>query len=276
MTPRALLLVFAAALAARADTLILKDGTHVTGRWWSIDAAEVHFLVDNQLHHFARAQVSAVTFGDATLPAPPTPAPAAQPPAQAPPAPAAPAEPAPRAPSLSRPPSLNRNPPPAASSSSPSPAPASAPARAVDEPDQIAAVYFQRTPREFVPLDHTQAVERRRGSSSYFEIAGPQARMRVKEATELVFVVRLPKGLLASVYSLFPLVPADGARRTESPKGQRNGLVTWPFAIATIDESGYVTYSFTVRDLPPGEYSFSPSTSNDGYCFGVDPAPAAR
>jgi hypothetical protein len=37
-------------------------------------------------------------------------------------------------------------------------------------------------------------------------------------------------------------------------------------------ESGEITYTLTIRDLPTGEYSFSPSTSNDGYCFGVDPS----
>jgi hypothetical protein len=90
-----------AGAAAQADTLILKDGTHVTGRWWSIDAGHVHILVNNQLPHYPRPGVSAVTFGNATLPPPPparsTPpsATSAQPPASA-------AQPA-RAPTLARP-----------------------------------------------------------------------------------------------------------------------------------------------------------------------------
>jgi hypothetical protein len=48
--------------------------------------------------------------------------------------------------------------------------------------------------------------------------------------------------------------------------------VTWPVDIEKNDESSLITYALTVRDLPTGEYSFSPSSSNDGYCFGVDPA----
>ena len=55
---------------AQPNSLILKDGTHVTGRWWSIDATDMHFLVNNQLQHYPRPDVSAVTFGDATLPPP--------------------------------------------------------------------------------------------------------------------------------------------------------------------------------------------------------------
>jgi hypothetical protein len=48
--------------------------------------------------------------------------------------------------------------------------------------------------------------------------------------------------------------------------------MTWPFDISINDNSSLMTYTLTVRDLPAGEYSFSPSSSNDGYCFGVDPA----
>jgi hypothetical protein len=46
----------------------------------------------------------------------------------------------------------------------------------------------------------------------------------------------------------------------------------WPIDIGKTEGSGEIAYSFTVTDLPIGEYSFSPSTSNDGYCFGVDPS----
>src|SRR5580698_2031863 len=56
---------------AQPNSLILNDGTHVTGRWWSIDATMMHFLVNSQLQHYPRPDVSAVTFGNATLPPPP-------------------------------------------------------------------------------------------------------------------------------------------------------------------------------------------------------------
>ena len=87
-----------------------------------------------------------------------------------------------------------------------------------------------------------------------------------------MFVLRLPKGVDPASYSLFPLATVNGSRRTRSQPGRRGGLMTWPVDIEKNDESSLITYALTVRDLPTGEYSFSPSSSNDGYCFGVDPS----
>ena len=132
-------------------------------------------------------------------------------------------------------------------------------------------VYFWNG-RDLTPLERNQALERGRGPTQYWEMPAPQSRVRLKEAPGLVFVVRLPKGVDPHGYSLFPLLTVNGSRRTQPQPGRRGGLMTWPFKIEMNDESGYDTYTFTVRDLPTGEYSFSPSSSNDGYCFGVDPA----
>jgi len=266
LTTRASVLLFSLALTAQADTLILKDGKHVTGRWWSIDASQVHFLVDNQLQDFPRPGVSAVTFGDATLPPPP---PSTPPSATSEQPPASAAEPA-RAPTLARssggpppqPPTLTR---PSGS------APPLAPPRGLSQPEEIGMVYFWNG-RDLTPLERNQAVEHRSGSTQYWEMPAPQSRVRLNEASSLVFVVRLPKGVDPASYSLFPLATVNGSRRTRSQPGRRGGLVTWPFDIEKNDESGLITYALTVRDLPTGEYSFSPSSSNDGYCFGVDPS----
>ena len=43
---------------AQPNSLILNDGTHVTGRWWSIDATDMHFRVNDQLQHYPRPDVS--------------------------------------------------------------------------------------------------------------------------------------------------------------------------------------------------------------------------
>jgi hypothetical protein len=51
--------------------LFLIDGTQVAGKWWSIDATDIHFLVDDQLQHYPRVKVLGITFGAATLPPPP-------------------------------------------------------------------------------------------------------------------------------------------------------------------------------------------------------------
>lgn len=132
-------------------------------------------------------------------------------------------------------------------------------------------VYFWNG-RVLIPLERNQAVEHGSGSSQYWEMLAPQSRVRLNEASSLVFVVRLPKGVDPASYSLFPLLTVNGSRRTRSQPGRRGGLVTWPFNVEINDESGLITYALSVRDLPAGEYSFSPSSSNDGYCFGVDPS----
>jgi len=254
MTTRASVLLFCLALTVQADTLILKDGTHVTGRWWSIDASHVHFLVDNQLQHYPRPAVSAVTFGDATLP-PLSPAPSTPPPAISAQPPASAAQPA-RAPTLTRP------------SGS---APPSAPPRGLSQPEEIGMVYSWNG-KVLTPLERNQAVAHESGSKQYWEMPAPQSRVRLNEASSLVFILRLPIGVDPASYSLFPLATVNGRRRTRSQTGRRGGLMTWPVDIEKNDESSLITYALTVRDLPTGEYSFSPSSSNDGYCFGVDPS----
>jgi len=281
MTTRASVLLLSLALMAKADTLILKDGTHVTGRWWSIDARQVHFLVNNQLQHYPRPDVSAVTFGDATLPPPPL-APSTPPPATSTQPPASAPRPA-RAPTLARssdspppsPPTLARSsdspspPPPRLTQPSGSPPP-SAPQRGLSQPEEIGTVYYWNG-KVLTPLERNEAVERKSGSTQYWEMPGPQARVRLNEAGSLVFILRLPKGVDPAGYSLFPLVTVNGTRRTRSQPGRRGGLTTWPVDIAINDATSLITYALTVKDLPTGEYSFSPSSSNDGYCFGVDP-----
>ena len=255
---------------AQADTLILKDGTHVTGRWWSIDASHVHLLVNNQLQHYPRPDVLAVTFGGAALPPPrpstPRSSTSAQPPAGAAQPASAPtlarssASPPPQPPTLTRP----------AESTAPS-----APSRGLSQPEEIGMVYFWNG-SVLTPLERDQAVERRSGSTQYWEMPAPKSRVRLNEASSLVFIVRLPKGVDPAGYSLFPLATVNGSRRTRPQQNRRGGLMTWPVDIEKNDESSLITYALTVRDLPTGEYSFSPSSSNDGYCFGVDPSAPGR
>ncbi len=243
---------------AQPNSLTLNDGTHVAGRWWSLDASNMHFLVNNQLQHYPRRDVKGVTFGNATLPPPPAPSPpatAAPPPARAPTAAQSSAGPPP-------PPSLTR---PSGSAST------SVPPRGLSQPEEIGVVYSWNG-KVLTPLERNQAVEHRKGSTQYFEMAGPQSRVRLNEASSLVFILRLPRGVDPASYSLFPLATIDGGRRTQSQRGRRGGLMTWPVDIEKNDESSLITYALTVRDLPTGEYSFSASGSDDGYCFGVDPS----
>jgi hypothetical protein len=255
------------AAPAQPNSLFLKDGKQVAGRWWSIDATDMHFLVNDQLQHYPRADVSGVTFGSASLPPLPppqahttTPAASAQPLASA-------APPA-RVPTLARSSAGTPQQPPTLKRPSDS-APPSAPQRGLSQPEEVGTVYFWNG-KVLIPLERSQAVERKKGSTQYFEMPAPQSPVRLSETTSLVFILRLPQGVNPASYNLFQLVTVDGSRRTRSEPGRRGGLMTWPVDIEKNSESGLVTYNLTVRDLPTGEWSFSPSSSNDAYCFGVD------
>ena len=132
-------------------------------------------------------------------------------------------------------------------------------------------VYFWNG-KGLIPLERNQAAERKKVSAQYFEMPGPKSPVRLPETTSLMFILRLPEGVDPASYSLFSLATVDGGRRTRPQPGRRGVLMTWPVDIEKNDESSLITYNLTVRDLPTGEWSFSPSSSNDGYCFGVDPS----
>ena len=132
-------------------------------------------------------------------------------------------------------------------------------------------VYFWNG-KVLIPLERNQAVEHKKGSTQYFEMPAPQSPVRLSESSRLVFILRLPPGVDPASYTLFQLVTLGGSRRTRSQPGRRGGLLTWAVDIEKNDDSSLITHSLAVRDLPTGEWSFSPSSSNDGYCFGVDPS----
>jgi len=245
------------------NSLSLKGGTHVAGRWWSMDATNVHFLINNQLQHYPRQDVLGVIFGNAAPALPPKPP--AQPPASTPPLVPAPA-PARQSAAPRQPPSLTRPSGGAAPSASP---------RSVSQPEQIGMVYFWNG-KDLTPLEVSQAVERKSGSTQYFEMPAAQSPIRLHEVPSLVFILRLPDGVDPANYSLFPLATVSGSRRTQSPPGRRGVIATWPVDIKKNDETSLITYNLTVRDLPAGEYAFSPSNSNNAYCFGVDASAAGQ
>ena len=51
-------------LCACADTLILRSGERISGRWWATDAKVVSFLVDGHLESYPSSDVSEVIFGE--------------------------------------------------------------------------------------------------------------------------------------------------------------------------------------------------------------------
>jgi hypothetical protein len=59
-------LLFLLDVTVHADTLVLRNGTRVSGKWWATDSKVVSFLVDDHLEFYPRADVSEVVFGERT------------------------------------------------------------------------------------------------------------------------------------------------------------------------------------------------------------------
>lgn len=243
MTMRSIVLLFLLWASAQADTLILRNGTRVTGRWWASDADGINFLVNGRLEQYPRAEVSEVVFGDG-------PGADSAPAATAPVPPAAPTR--------------------AGSTGSAAPI--------VSEPDQIGAVYFQDASGNLLPLEQTAAAGHRAPAApggrggQYWDMPGAHSRFRLQSNSQMLFVVELPGGIAPSTFQLYPLETRGNARRT---KGGNGAAMTIPLSSRKVAGNTYILAP--VGPLAPGEYSFSPSNSNDAYCFGIDSAaPDAR
>jgi hypothetical protein len=84
----------------------------------------------------------------------------------------------------------------------------------------------------------------------------------------MLFVVRLANNVDAGGYQLLPLEPRTDGRWTKI--NPENGSVPRALPLSAT-KIGEATYSLTpAQDLTAGEYAFSPSNSNDAYCFGID------
>jgi len=59
-------LLFLLDVTVHADTLVLRNGTRVSGKWWATDTKVVSFLVNDHLEFYPRADVSEVVFGERT------------------------------------------------------------------------------------------------------------------------------------------------------------------------------------------------------------------
>jgi len=147
-------------------------------------------------------------------------------------------------------------------------------ARAPAEPANIGVVYLQDESGALWPLERNQGIQRTGGRSreagvAYWEMAGAKSPVRLKSGQKMLFVVRLANGIDPATFSLFPLDTRQGERRTRSDPRNRSTPLQ---AALNIMNVGEVSYGLTpVNPLPPGEYAFSATNSNDAYCFAVDP-----
>jgi hypothetical protein len=56
-------LILLLGVSSHADTLVLRNGMRVSGKWWATDAKVVSFLVNDHLEFYPRTDVSEVIFG---------------------------------------------------------------------------------------------------------------------------------------------------------------------------------------------------------------------
>jgi hypothetical protein len=249
MTVRCAAMLLVLALSSGADTLILRNGTQVTGRWWATDAKVISFLVNDHLEFYARPDVSEIVFGAApSANSAPVPAPAT---ALAPPS------------SLRSSETIANN------------------EVIVTKPDQIGAIYFQQDSGKLLPLERTEGVPHGASgaagtghsgndqSGQYWDIQGPRSPFRLRSDDKITFVVRMADGIAPNTFSLYPLETKGTTRRTKAAIVS-GPVPTIPFTVRKVTGN---TYALTPAGfLSPGEYAFSPANSNDAYCFGIDAA----
>ena len=118
------------------------------------------------------------------------------------------------------------------------------------------------------------------GVKSLLEIKGEKSPIRFKEGQQLEFVVLIPSQQTdpQGILQFFSLESLKGKRQLILAK---EGLTSaGPKSVVSskavpFNAAKYGTSSFKItsaQNLSPGEYVLSTTSTNDGFCFGIDPA----
>lgn len=70
MTLKFIAVLVLLAVSAHADTLILRNGMRIKGRWWATDGKVITFLINNHLESFSKTEIVEIVFGDEPAPPP--------------------------------------------------------------------------------------------------------------------------------------------------------------------------------------------------------------
>ena len=132
----------------------------------------------------------------------------------------------------------------------------------------LGVAYIKDASGALTPLEKTFGTQQGTGRG-YSEIAGARAAVRIRAAQKPIFVVRLPNGADPGKFLLYPMETRNNTRRTFSSANSRDGYRTIPLNITKAAGASLYEY-MPAQDLAPGEYTLSPSDSNDAYCFGID------
>ena len=140
----------------------------------------------------------------------------------------------------------------------------------IDLGPDIVGAPFLRGSSGYIPLEREIGMMSRGGGmygmgATVYRIQGPRSPVRVRQGDRLVFVVRLNRGDDPRQFQLYRLESKMGYRQTQPTMG---GMP--PGLPVTINQIGESVYEIAPALLYPGEYSVSPTNSNESYCFGVD------
>jgi hypothetical protein len=163
----------------------------------------------------------------------------------------------------------------AAAATSPRPMSAlvSAP-KAVTEPEFVDQFFLLDSTGALKPLEqqtgHPEA--KRKASGSYTVIPGEHSSVRIPQGTDLSVIVRLARTADPMAVIQFGRLNVKNGERelqVQADKVQNESAV--PFEAAKYGDNSFRIKPRT--ELGPGEYVLSLTTTDDGFCFGIDAAP---
>ena len=143
----------------------------------------------------------------------------------------------------------------------------------VPEPDILSTVYYLDAAKNGLTTLERQTAK---GSSGVFhgsaEIKSERSSVRIDGDSVQDFVVSLPAGVDPSKFELFLMEIKKDKRRTVMASAKLFSVQVGKNSIAIAAKRyGNAAYKLSpTQKLPPGEYCFSPSDSNDTFCFGID------
>lgn len=141
------------------------------------------------------------------------------------------------------------------------------------EPEILSTVYYLDAAKNALTTLERQTAK---GSSGMLrasaEVKSERSPVRIDADSAQDFVVSLPVGVDPSKFELFPMEVKKGKRRTVMVSAKLFSVQAGKNSIAIAAKRyGNAAYTLSpVQKLPVGEYCFSPSDSNDAFCFGID------
>ena len=141
------------------------------------------------------------------------------------------------------------------------------------EPEILSTVYYLDVAKSSLTTLERQTAK---ASSGMFhgsaEVKSERSPVRIDGDGAQDFVVSLPAGVDPSKFELFLMEVKKGKRRTVMASAKLFSVQVGKNSIEIAAKRyGNAAYKLSpVQKLPPGEYCFSPSDSNDSFCFGID------